>query len=149
MVSGVASPKFRGGGAKFYRLVQWRTQDSVRGATRVWGLCPQPPQIFRDFTRKTLILAYFFVEKGQRVPPNGFNPPLLALLVDLRYSISIFVCRLVVTENISGEGGRGQLLSLLPPPGYASDYGKWIFQDLGLVAFFLNFPTMQRAFQVR
>ena len=44
-------------------------------------------------------------------PPSGLNPPLLALLVDLRYSVSIFVCRLVFTENISG----GQL-PLLPPP---------------------------------
>ena len=38
-----------------------------------------------------------------RVPPSGLNPSLLALLVDLRYSISIFVCRLVVTENILGR----------------------------------------------
>ena len=42
-----------------------------------------------------------------RVLPNGLNPPLLALLVDLRYNISIFVCRLVVIEDISE--GRGQL----------------------------------------
>ena len=35
---------------------------------------------------------------------SGLNPPLLALLVDLRYSISIFVRRLVVTEIISGRG---------------------------------------------
>ena len=35
-----------------------------------------------------------------RIPPRGLNPSLLALVVDLRYSNSIFVCRLVVTENI-------------------------------------------------
>ena len=35
-----------------------------------------------------------------RVPPSGLNPSLLELLVDLRYSIGIFVCRLVVTENL-------------------------------------------------
>ena len=43
-------------------------------------------------------------KKDTRVPANDLNPLLPALLVDLRYSISIFVCRLVVTENISGEG---------------------------------------------
>ena len=58
----------------------------------------------------------FFLSK------SGLNPPLLALLVDLRYSISIFVCRLVVTKNIA-------------PPGYAPagfenadgeiTYGRW------------------------
>ena len=37
------------------------------------------------------------------------------MLVDLRYSISIFVCRLVVTENISGGGG---VIAFLPS-GYA------------------------------
>ena len=51
-----------------------------------------------------------------RIPPSGLNPLLLALLVDLRYSISIFVCRLVVTENISERGGQ---LPPFPPLGYA------------------------------
>ena len=46
---------------------------------------------------------------------SGLNPPLLALLiVYLRYSISIFVCRLVVPENISG----GVIVPFVPP-GYA------------------------------
>ena len=45
-----------------------------------------------------------------RVPPRGLNPSLLALLVDLRYSISIFIRRLVVTENISRRA-----IALLPP----------------------------------
>ena len=44
---------------------------------------------------------------------SGLNPPLLALLVDLRYSISIptFVCRLVVAKNMIFR----QLTSLPPP----------------------------------
>ena len=41
---------------------------------------------------------------------------MLALLVDLRYSIGIFVCRLVVTENISGGGA----IVLLPPGVYTN-----------------------------
>ena len=36
--------------------------------------------------------------------PSGLNPPRLALLVDLRFSNSIFVCWLMVTENISRGG---------------------------------------------
>ena len=52
------------------------------------------------------------VRKCPPLLPSGLNPPLLALLVDLRYSISIFVCRLVVTEKISG--GEGRQLSLCP-----------------------------------
>ena len=66
-------------------------------------------------------------KKDTRVPPSVLNPPLLAsLLVDLRYNIIIFVCRLVVTENISvGQlpppsgvrtGGGGGLGVNLPPP---------------------------------
>ena len=47
---------------------------------------------------------------------SGLNPPLLALLVDLRYSFSIFVYRLVVTKNISGGGGDNCFFC---PPGYA------------------------------
>ena len=50
-----------------------------------------------------------------RVPPSGLNPSLLALLVDLRYSISIFARRLMVTENISGRA----VAPFAPPPGYA------------------------------
>ena len=49
-----------------------------------------------------------------RVPPSGLNSPLLALLADLGYIISIFVCRLVVTENISGGG-----IAPFASPGYA------------------------------
>ena len=60
---------------------------------------------FRVFTRKNTHFSVVFLSKQDtRVPPSGLNPFLLALFVDLRYSISIFVCRLVVTENISGEG---------------------------------------------
>ena len=77
----------------------------------MWRWSPQPPRIFRVFTRKTLISAYFLSKKDTRVPASGLNLPLLALLVDLRYSISIFVCRLVVTENIRGGGA----ISPLPP----------------------------------
>ena len=52
-------------------------------------------------------------KKATQVPPSGLNPPLLALFVDLCYSICIFLCRLVVTENILGGGNC--------PPGYAPE----------------------------
>ena len=63
-------------------------------------------------------------------PPSGLNPPLLALLVDLRYSISIFVCRLVVTENISGGGGSIVTFAL---PGYAPGPVTLIAADFALI----------------
>ena len=51
-------------------------------------------------------------KKDTQVPSSGLNAPLLALFADLRYSSSIFACRLVVTENISGDGGQ---LPSFPP----------------------------------
>ena len=80
----------------------------------VWERSPQPPEAKEiwgrassrhEFLQKNTHFSLFFLsKKDTRVPLSGFNPPLLALLVDLRYSISIFVCRLLVTENISGGG---------------------------------------------
>ena len=57
---------------------------------------------YKKNTHFSVVFFFFWPKKNTRVPPSGFNLPLLALLVDFRYSISIFVCRLVVTENISG-----------------------------------------------
>ena len=58
-ISGIASPKYRGGGTKLHRLFQWRTQDSAKGVPQpeVWGAKPPAPRSFRVFTRKILILA--------------------------------------------------------------------------------------------
>ena len=42
-VSGVASPKFRGRGQSYYRLVQWRTQDSTKKGGPARGLKAKPP----------------------------------------------------------------------------------------------------------
>ena len=52
-----------------------------------------------------------------RILPSGLNPPLLALLVDLRYSISIFVRRLLVTKNISRGATAPFALGLTTPLG--------------------------------
>ena len=86
------------------------------------GLGAEPPVAtdFYVFCKKNTHFSVVFLSK------SGLNPPLLALLVDLRYSISIFVCRLVVTENISG----GQL-PLLPP--LATPLVKVVY----LIGFFL------------
>ena len=84
---------------------------------RLWGPGGSAPSRheFLGLLQKHSYLAHrsFLSKKDSRVPPRGLDPPLLALLVDLRYSIGIFVCRLVATKNISG----GQLL-----PGYAPGY---------------------------
>ena len=68
------------------------------------GALPPAATNFQGFCKKNTHFSVVVLSK------SGLNPPLLALSVDLRYNISIFVCRLVVTENISG----GQL-PLLPP----------------------------------
>ena len=116
------------GGAKLHTLIQWCTQDSAKGghnrgsgglgtirqrlrwsgdrapaATNIWG-------IYKKNTHFSLV---FLAKKDTRVPPSGLNLPLLALLVGLRYCISIFVCRLEVTENISGGN-----FPLCPTPGH-------------------------------
>ena len=49
--------------------------------------------------------------KNIRELPSGLNLPLLALLVDLSYSISIFVSRLAETENI----WRGRVIAPFAP----------------------------------
>ena len=58
--------------------------------------------------------SFFLSKKNTQVayPPSNLNPPLLVLIEDLSYCISIFVCRLVVTENIL----RGNC-PLCPPLG--------------------------------
>ena len=79
------------------------------------GLGAEPPAAtdFYAFRKKNTHFSVVFLSK------SGFNPPLLALLVNLRYSISIFVCRLVITENISGRG-QLPLLSPLATPLYCA-----------------------------
>ena len=99
----MAHPGFGKGG-----YPNWGRSPQPPEATGVWEQSPQPPRIFRVFAKKNSFLRSFLSK-------SGLNPPLLALFVDLRYSIGIFVCRLVVTENISG----GALPFLPSPPGYA------------------------------
>ena len=113
----------------FYCYDHWRSQSKISGGgggQNFIGFSSGAPRIrqrgcpnrgyggeapsshgFLRFCKKNTHFSIAFLSK------NGLNPPLLALLVDLRYSISVFVCRLAVTENISGGGG-GQL-SLSPP----------------------------------
>ena len=81
------------------------SQDSAKGVPQpgLWGRSPQPPEA------KGVL--------GQSPQPSGLNPPLLALSVDLRISISIFVCRLVFTENISGGEGIAPFAPLATPLG--------------------------------
>ena len=43
------------------------------------------------YKKNTHFSVVFLSKKDSQVPPSGLNPPLVALSVDLRYSISVFV----------------------------------------------------------
>ena len=71
--------------------------------------------------------SFFLSKKDTQVayPPSGLNPPLLVLFVDLSYSVSIFVGRLVVAENILGEGN----CLLCPPLGIITQFMIFLVPD--------------------
>ena len=108
--NGFASPKFRGG-QNFIGLSTGAPRIRQRGPLLgVWGRSPSRKRLrghgFLGFLQeKHSLKRSFLSKKDTRVAPSGLNATLLALLVDLRRSISIFVFRLVVTENISGGWG--------------------------------------------
>ena len=89
---------------------------------RSGGSAPSRHEFLGFLQKKTLILSVVVLSK------SGLNPPLLALLVDSRYSISILVCRRVVTENISGGGAIAPFAA--PLPGYAPDHSHKFKQKM-------------------
>ena len=104
-----SQPKISGGETIGLSTVQWRTQDWAKEVAQpgVWGQGFRRHDFLFFYKKNIHFRVGFLSKKETRVSPSGFNPPLLALLIDLRF----FVCRLVVTENILG----GQLPPLLPP----------------------------------
>ena len=129
MSNDVASPKFRRrqnyigffSGASRIRqrgCPSRRCDGEAPSRRRLRGSGGKAPSShgFLGFLQEKYSFSRIFLSK------SGLNPPLLALLVDLRYSISIFVCTLVISENISG----GQL-SLLPPLLLATPLGMRLF----------------------